>query len=650
MMSCWKTALLIVFTACRLLNAFSASAALSDEEAAAFSAAVARVAPAVVQIETVGGLERVQGVLFGTGPTTGLVVDPDGYVISSAFNFVNRPASILIRLPDGTRKPAKLVATDHARMLVLLKVEAKLPWPVWTAVPREELRVGQWAVAVGRTFDLATPNMAVGIISALDRVWGKAVQTDAAVSPNNYGGPLIDIHGRVIGVLVPLSPQAAGEVAGIEWYDSGIGFAIPMDYILRVLPRLKQGEDLYAGVAGINFKGPPITSPPVIATCHPRSPATEAKLKPGDLIVEIEGKSISRAAEVRYEIGRRLAGDKMRMVVVRGQQRIECELKLVAELEPFVHGFLGVLPLREEREGVGVRYVFPGSPAASAGIKPGDVLIALNGEELKDRNQWAEKIGEFGPGAEVKVSLLRGEEKQELRAVLAELSGNLPPAELPPAAKGEEKQSAVRPQVGTITLKVPEYPNETSAYVPENYNPTVPHGVVFYMHPAGGYDWEELLSRWKEICKQNNLILVAPKSADPAHWTPNDVALISRLLVDVSAAYNVDKSRVVTHGHEGGGRAALAVAFSNREAIRGVAAVEAALPAPPPDNEPQYRLDIYLAVAEKSPLRNVVERAAQAIEQKKIPLVVKKTGESPRYLNAEELAELARWIDALDRF
>ena len=189
--------------------------------------------------------------LFGAGPTTGLVVDPAGYIVSSAFNFVNKPTSILVRLADGVRKPAKLVATDHSRMLVLLKIDAdKAAAGVRNACRSNEMRVGQWAIAVGRTFDSDRPNMAVGILSALDRVWGKAIQTDAAVSPNNYGGPLVDIRGRVLGVLVPLSPEAADEMAGVEWYDSGIGFAIPMEHMQQVLPRLKKGEDLYPGLAG----------------------------------------------------------------------------------------------------------------------------------------------------------------------------------------------------------------------------------------------------------------------------------------------------------------------------------------------------------------------------------------------------------------
>ena len=70
------------------------------------------------------------------------------------------------------------------------------------------MTVGQWAIAVGRTYEQPEPNLSVGVISATNRIWSKAIQTDAKISPSNYGGPLIDIHGRVLGVLVPLSPQA----------------------------------------------------------------------------------------------------------------------------------------------------------------------------------------------------------------------------------------------------------------------------------------------------------------------------------------------------------------------------------------------------------------------------------------------------------
>ena len=95
---------------------------VSIREEDAVKAAIEKIAPSVVKIETFGGLERVGGLLVGTGPTTGLAVSPDGYIVSSAFNFIQKPSQILVHLGDGTRLPSKLVATDHSRMIVLLKV------------------------------------------------------------------------------------------------------------------------------------------------------------------------------------------------------------------------------------------------------------------------------------------------------------------------------------------------------------------------------------------------------------------------------------------------------------------------------------------------------------------------------------------------
>src|SRR5439155_1687876 len=201
------------------------------------------------------GLERVGKVLVSTGPTTGVVVDEGGYILSSAFNFVQRPSSILVTLPSGARAPAQIVARDHSRMLVLLKVNTSEKLTPPTAAPKSEMTVGQWAIAVGRTYDQPQPNLSVGVLSATGRIWSTAIQTDAKISPANYGGPLIDIHGRVLGVLVPLSPQKqGGEVAGAEWYDSGIGFAIPLADILQQLSKLKSGKDLYPGLMGISLK------------------------------------------------------------------------------------------------------------------------------------------------------------------------------------------------------------------------------------------------------------------------------------------------------------------------------------------------------------------------------------------------------------
>jgi serine protease Do len=200
-----------------------------------------------------------------------------------------------------------------------------------------------------------------------------------------------------------------------------------------------------------------------------------------------------------------------------------------------------------------------------------------------------------------------------------------------------------------MPMKVPEFSNEAWAYVPENYDPGVPYGVVIWLHAPGGFDWNELLARWKPLCDRHDLILLAPKSADPARWMPGELDWVDRLLTEIASTYHVDAARVAVHGNEGGGSMAFLAAFRNRDAIRAVAAVEASPMGPPPENDPMHRLAVYIAVSEKSPNAGTVEKAVARMREKRIPVVVKKLGEIPRYLHAEELADLARWIDSLDR-
>ena len=118
-----------------------------------------------------------------------------------------------------------------------------------------EMKVGQWAIAIGRTFDGGQPNMSSArrIRESTASGVGQFKPDKRKISPANYGGLLVDLHGRVLGVLVPMSPQEKGEMAGLEWYDSGIGFAVPAGQINRVLPCLIKGED-WPRTVGRQFK------------------------------------------------------------------------------------------------------------------------------------------------------------------------------------------------------------------------------------------------------------------------------------------------------------------------------------------------------------------------------------------------------------
>ncbi|GHT17452.1 hypothetical protein FACS1894189_3340 [Planctomycetales bacterium] len=283
--------------------------------------AVDVIAPRLVRIETIGGHEKVGEEFANEGICTGILLESDGYVMTSAFNFLHDPASILLRFADGTKKIAKKIATDKNRMLTLLKAEdmstpQEMTLPIFRS--KSSIRTGERCIAVGVALSLLEPNIALGIVSGKDRIWGKAIQTDAAVGPNNYGGPLIDTDGKMLGLLVPLSMMSNELTGGAEFYDAGVGLAIPMDDIIALLPKLKEGKDLEPGSLGIGFKdNQTFIGDAVIASIEPKSPAEKAEIKPGDKITAIDGKPINSALDIVKNLRLRYAGETLTIQLER---------------------------------------------------------------------------------------------------------------------------------------------------------------------------------------------------------------------------------------------------------------------------------------------------------------------------------------------
>lgn len=652
---------LIVIAVCALIvKASAADQPLVELEEQAIKAAVERVAPAVVRIETVGGLERVGEMLVGTGPTTGLIVDSQGYIISSAFNFAQKPDSILVTLPSGKRQAARLVATDSSRLLVLLKVESEEPLTAAEAAPESEVRVGQWAIAVGRTFEAEHPNTSVGVISAKDRIWSKALQTDAKISPNNYGGPLVDIRGRVLGVLVPMSPQGSEEVAGVEWYDSGIGFAVPLETVLRNLSRMKEGQDLHTGLLGVSFKASDLNAPIAeIAVAAPTGPAYKAGFRKGDKIVEVAGHAVERHAQLKHAMGPLYAGETVRIVALRGEERIDREVMLAEKIDPYVTPFLGVLSMRstgkaevDEAKGIPIRYVYPDSPAAKAGLQVGDRVQSIAGAKVATATEMREQLQPLAPGESVAVEAIRGDQTLLVNATLTTLPESVP-GELPPAYDSAALAAAedAKPATGLVPIKLPEFANECQALVPDDFRADVPHGLVIWLHAPGGSKDEELVALWKPLCEKYDFILLAPKSGDPTRWQPTELGFVRRAADAVVKTYSIDPTRIAVHGHQAGATMAYLFGVTNVDLARAVAAVDSPLPRlsqfPQPD--PVNRQAFYTTLATKSEQAAAVEAGIERLRELKYPVVVQEVGEQARYLTAEELDGLMRWLDSLDR-
>lgn len=628
---------------------------LTDLEQKAFREAVAKVARSVVQIETIGGLERAESSLLGTGPTTGLVVEADGYIVSSAFNFLSRPASILVRLPDGTRKAAKLVATDHHRMIVLLKIEPAGPLPVPEIAAEKDLRVGQWTIAVGRVFDAESPNLSVGILSAVGRLWGKAVQTDAAVSPNNYGGPLIDLHGRVIGVLAPLSPQSEAELAGVEWYDSGIGFAVVADRLPVILPRLKKGAELYRGLLGIVLRGGELPEPTaVIQSVHPRSPAEKAGLKPGDRITAMDGRDVATALDFRKNLTEHYAGDSVRVRVDRKGEKIERTLELVSELPPFEPPWLGILPTRPEAGkpselGVVVRHVFASGPAARAKILAGDRITAIGGQKTPDRDSLVRELYRTSLDSARKLELARDGQTVAVEVQPDKFPQTLSADHVPPIKLVKKPEQPVGVKTGVFSWRVQELPNTIWACVPDSAA-NAPSGLFVWLAGAGKEDAEKWAKRWEPLCERYGFIAIVPSPNDLIRWQSQEWRTLGRIVQQAGEEYDLDAARIAIGGQESGGAAAVEAALRLRKVIRGCAVWNVSLPDKVPTNAPETPVQFLVCRGEKHPLAATIDAGVARLRKSGFPVVLGKTPLRTIAPTESELEDLARWLDLLDQF
>ncbi|MFP6751662.1 MAG: PDZ domain-containing protein [Pirellulaceae bacterium] len=646
---CRALSLLLLFSPLSLAPGQQEEPSLDSQEQLAIHRAVTIASPSVVRIETIGGLEQIGQLLLGDGPTSGVVVSADGYILSSAFNFVRQPTSILVTTPSGKRAAAKIVARDRSRMLVLLKVNSEESFPLPQLASRKELQVGQWAIAIGRTLSRDSANISVGIISATNRIWGKAIQTDGKISPVNYGGALVDIEGRVTGILVPLSPQGqSSELAGTEWYDSGIGFAIPIVDLLPHLEKMKQGEDLHAGLLGVTLKGSDIyADPPEIAAVQPKSPASEATLKAGDRITRIDGMEIVRHAQLKHALGPHYAGDKIRIEILREGKSLSLEATLTDKLVPYELPFLGILPMRDG-EPVTVRHLYKGGPAEAAGLQPGDRIVALHGEQLDSTEDLAIKISNLEIGGEVTLTVLQQGATKQIAVTLGRLPGEIP-ASLPPARGAAPAGDA--PATGIFEIKLPEEKNECRGYLPENYLATVPHGLLVWIHEPGTDEFDKLVTIWKATCQRDNLILLAPRSADPEKWDPTEVDVVRAMIDEAIGSYNIDPTRIVIQGRRGGGAIGYLTAFNHRDIIRGIVPIDVAIPRRTnlKPNDPVERLSIYAITPTASKLKPAIQARLKQLEQMKYPVHKVESADAEGRLDAGGREQLARWIDSLDK-
>ncbi|MFN3243037.1 MAG: S1C family serine protease [Planctomycetota bacterium] len=267
-----------------------------------------------------GGFKQAQG------KTSGIILTSDGWIMISRFALNLDPTTVLITVPKVGTFHAERVGEDTSRGIALVKIDAE-DLPVPTFVHPKDVKVGQWAFALGRTFAQEEPTVHLGIVSAKQRLFGRALQIDAYTSPANYGGAVVDIHGRVLGIAVPLSPS--GRNAGVEWYDSGIGFATTIADIQPLIERMKEGDILQRAWLGVQLATSHLGPGAKIAGTPKEGAAAEAGLKKGDVIMKVDGVDVLNGPHFQMLVSSRLGGDTCTLVV---QHRRTDELREVGPI------------------------------------------------------------------------------------------------------------------------------------------------------------------------------------------------------------------------------------------------------------------------------------------------------------------------------
>lgn len=335
-----------------------------------FRKLVEKIRPSLVRIDTVGGTQPGSVIRFddkgkpipksvetpfveqigssfvvADGPTTGLIYSSDGYIIAGSFNFIREPALISVTLHDGRRVAADLIARDHVRKLALLKIDAHdLITPEWAYL--HDVSIGQWAIALGMGFGGDEPSVTIGIVSAMNRMQGNAIQTDAKLSPVNYGGPLCDIYGRVIGISVPMA-QRPGELAGVEMYDSGVGFAVPFYLVKEIVDEMMTGRSFYRGWLGIQINRKSSDGLLITRVADP-SPIREAGVRPGDVITSAEGRLIKHFGNLVQTLYMIPAGETVHLCLERRNEDTDEITSFSLDVKLARNTELGYLPEQEE--------------------------------------------------------------------------------------------------------------------------------------------------------------------------------------------------------------------------------------------------------------------------------------------------------------
>lgn len=342
---------------------------------------------------------------------SGFIISEDGYILTNE-HVIQNADSIVVTLPDGRTFRAELIGKDFALDVALLKINGS-NLPSLSLGDSEKLKRGEWVIALGNPFGFLwednQPTVTVGVISALkrsfkgekNRAYRGFIQTDAAINPGNSGGPLINSEGKVIGMNTFIVSKSGG--------FEGIGFAIPINYIKKILPYLKEQGYFPRGFLGIEvepYKGKGVRIKSVLKN----SPADKGGLEPGDIILKM-GKSIIKGiSDYKTFVNLLSPGQKIRIFFKKGKKKELVDIVPVSRLK----GFLLKMGIDlEEREGkIFINNIKRGRDAYRIGLKKEDIILFCEDIKLKNLKDLNRALSSYA-NKEKKFVILRGRFRYE---------------------------------------------------------------------------------------------------------------------------------------------------------------------------------------------------------------------------------------------
>ena len=391
-----------------------------------------------------GGEELPDDEIQSRSLGSGFIISPDGYVLTN-YHVVEGAQEVIVRMSDRQEHEAQVVGMDKRSDIALLKIEAR-GLPMVKIGTAKDLRVGEWVLAIGSPFGFERSATA-GIVSAKGRNlpsenYVPFIQTDVAINPGNSGGPLFDLEGTVVGVNSQIYSRTGGFM--------GLSFAIPIDVAMDVAEQLRTKGRVSRGWLGVLIQDVTrelaetfgMTQPrgALIAQVLPESPAEQAGLKAGDIILAFDGKELTMSSSLPPLVGSSPVDKAARLKILRGGKTREMEVVIgelpeedeirfgAAEPVQSAANKLGLVAkdlTPEQREliglgesgGVLVEKVDEG-PAMEAGIRPGDILLMLNNEQVEDVAGFKKLVEELKPGRSVAVLVQRGDGRMFLALAL----------------------------------------------------------------------------------------------------------------------------------------------------------------------------------------------------------------------------------------